>query len=130
MGSGYVCGTMSAFVKNNAPVETFWEGEIIDNKNHTFRTDKWSADTVTDIGYWTKFAAFNDLKSCVRSKHWMSPRLRDYPFIFMRWKETYFISKTEQNLLSIQGFYYICMCRQTGHSSLNVTSLTHVVGVR
>jgi len=105
---------MAAYVKNNEPVETFWEGEIIDNKHHTFWTNKWSADTHTDIEYWMKFSAFRDLKSCVSMKTWSTPSLKEYPFIFMRWKEAYFITKTEQNLLTIQGFYYICMSRQTG----------------
>lgn len=105
---------MAAYVKNNAPVETFWEGEIIDNKNHTFRTNKWSADVRTDVAYWTKFSAFRELKSCMLSKTWSTPLLKDYPYIFMRWKETHFITKTEQQLLTIQGFYYVCLCRQTG----------------
>lgn len=26
-----------------APVVTFWEGEIVDNLNHTFLTQKWGA---------------------------------------------------------------------------------------
>ena len=103
---------MAAYVKNDDPVETFWEGEIIDNRNHQFITDKWDADMRTDIRYWSKFPAFEDLKCSVRSR----PPLKEYPFIFMRWKETYFMTKTEQSTLTIQGFYYICMCRQTGTS--------------
>lgn len=105
---------MSAFVKNNAPVETFWIGEIIDNQNHTFHTNKWSADTQTDLNYWTKFPAFRELKHHEWTHNWKTSALKEYPYLFMRWKETYFIKKTEQNLLTIQGFYYICMNRQTG----------------
>jgi len=105
---------MAAYVKNNKPVETFWEGEIIDNKLHAFWTNKWSADMRTDIEYWSRFAAFRDLKGGPSAKIWSTPSLKEYPYIFMRWKEAHFITKTEQNLLTIQGFYYICMSRQTG----------------
>lgn len=106
---------MAAYVKNHAPVQTYWKGEIIDNKNHTFVTDKWSADTQTDLSYWNKFSAFRDLKCGSLSKMDSVPMLRDYPYIFMRWKETYFIQKTDQTSLTIQGFYYICMNRRTGN---------------
>lgn len=38
--TGYVCGTMEArnVPEAEAPVTTFFEGEVVDNVNHTFYT--------------------------------------------------------------------------------------------
>ncbi len=39
---GYVCGTMAALdvPDTKEAVTTFWEGEIVDNINHSFMTSK------------------------------------------------------------------------------------------
>jgi len=106
---------MRANVSPQAPVVTFWEGEIVDNENHTFYTSKWHATHATDLDYWQKFPAFAPLRQHVLKQGGHCKQLRDYPYVFMRWKEKFFISKQEDNQLTIQGFYYICMSRQDGH---------------
>lgn len=111
---GYLCGTMKAFVKPGCPVVTFWQGEIIDNKNFTFKTEKWTASSRTDMEHWRRFLAFRNLRRPLLSDCWKVPGLREYPYIFMRWKELFFVTKPEENTLTIQGFYYICLCRATG----------------
>lgn len=40
--------------------------------------------------------------------------LRDHPFVFMRWKELFFVDYSEDCSLTIAGFYYICLCRESG----------------
>eukprot|EP00210_Caulerpa_lentillifera_P008459 g8071.t1 len=111
---GYLSGTMTSFLKTGSSVVTFFEGEIIDNKNHTFKTSKWNVLAKTDIEYWTKFAEFRDLPLPVLAEKWQVPGLSDCPQIFMRWKECFFISKPEETTWTIQGFYYISICRLTG----------------
>eukprot|EP00803_Ostreobium_quekettii_P003319 evm.model.scf_2409.1 EVM.evm.TU.scf_2409.1 scf_2409:3514-7781(+) len=114
---GYVCGTMKANVSPQSPVVTFWEGEIVDNENHTFFTSKWDASQSTDLDYWHKFSAFAPLGRKVMKQGGQCGQLKDFPYIFMRWKEKFFISKQEDNHLTIQGFYYICLSRQDGEQS-------------
>ena len=42
-------------------------------------------------------------------------KLHENPFIFMRWKEMFFMGNKQVNSnLTIAGFYYICLCRSTG----------------
>ena len=45
MARGYACGVMEAMnvPQANEPIITFWEGEIIDNTNHSFFTQGWGA---------------------------------------------------------------------------------------
>jgi hypothetical protein len=43
-------------------VVTFWEGEIVDNKNYTFYTGKWEATKETDVKHWSKFSSFEELR--------------------------------------------------------------------
>lgn len=42
---GYLCGVMEALnvPSANSSVITFWEGEVVDNHNHSFFTGKWEA---------------------------------------------------------------------------------------
>ncbi len=55
-------GTSSWLLPNGeAPVETTWQGEIIDNCNHTFDTQKWGASHISDMKNWSKFSAFSEL---------------------------------------------------------------------
>ncbi|CAD7700270.1 unnamed protein product, partial [Ostreobium quekettii] len=111
---GYVCGTMKAHVSPQSPVVTFWEGEIVDNHNHSFFTNKWDASQVTDLEYWRKFGSFAQLGRRVARQGGRCGQLKDFPYIFMRWKEKFFISKQEESQLTIQGFYYVCLSRQNG----------------
>jgi hypothetical protein len=45
LSKGSICGVMEAVNVPHArsPIITFWEGEIVDNTNHTFITGKWGA---------------------------------------------------------------------------------------
>lgn len=43
--------------------------------------------------------------------------LSQHPYIFMRWKEMFFMNADEESGLTIAGFYYICFCRSTGKVS-------------
>lgn len=48
---------------------TFWEGEVIDNKNASFMTSKWGASLSSDLRHWSKFPAFSSLQNEVKSRH-------------------------------------------------------------
>ena len=60
---GTLCGSSTWHLPNGkSPVETAWEGEIIDNVNHTFLTQKWGATQQSDLKHWSKFAHFVPLR--------------------------------------------------------------------
>ncbi|CAI0471866.1 unnamed protein product [Linum tenue] len=107
---GYLCGTMEALnvPMADTPVVTFWEGEIVDIKNYTFFTGKWEAMPDDDIKHWTKFPSFAPFQSQVQADGGKSLDLSNYPFIFMRWKEQYFVNVGTDCGLTIAGFYYVC----------------------
>ncbi|CAI9287546.1 hypothetical protein Lser_V15G26005 [Lactuca serriola] len=107
---GYLCGTMEALnvPMADTPVVTFWEGEIVDTKNHTFFTNKWKATSEVDIEHWTKFPSFSPLLSQVEVDGGKSLDLSNYQYIFMRWKEQYFVNVGADCGLTIAGFYYVC----------------------
>ncbi|XP_021744035.1 glucose-induced degradation protein 4 homolog [Chenopodium quinoa] len=113
---GYLCGTMEALnvPMADTPVVTFWEGEIVDTKNYTFFTGKWEATPEDDIRHWTKFQSFAPLLSQVEVDGGKSLDLSNYPFIFMRWKEQYFVSVGTDCGLTIAGFYYVCFSCSDG----------------
>ncbi|KAI3988475.1 hypothetical protein MKX01_026289 [Papaver californicum] len=91
-------------------VVTFWEGEIVDTKNYTFFTGKWEATPEDDIRHWSKFPSFNPLLA-----DWgKSLDLSNYPYIFMRWKEQYFVNVGIDCGLTIAGFYYVCFSCSDG----------------
>ncbi|XP_076925170.1 uncharacterized protein LOC143587894 [Bidens hawaiensis] len=107
---GYLCGTMEALnvPMADTPVVTFWEGEIVDTKNYTFFTNKWKATSEVDIDHWTKFPSFSPLLSQVEVDGGKSLDLSNYQYIFMRWKEQYFVNVGADCGLTIAGFYYVC----------------------
>ncbi|KAA8518930.1 hypothetical protein F0562_016296 [Nyssa sinensis] len=113
---GYLCGTMEALnvPMADTPVVTFWEGEIVDTKNHTFFTGKWEATSEDDIRHWTKFPSFSPLLSQVDVDGGRSLDLSNYPYIFMRWKEQYFVNVGTDCGLTIAGFYYVCFSCSDG----------------
>lgn len=117
LASGYVCGTMEAcnVPDSQSPVITFWEGEIIDNRNHSFMTWKWEATRDVDMLHWSKFEAFKPLRVQVERSAGRCSKLAEHPYIFMRWKEQFFVNMPADCRLTIAGFYYICLNRQTGH---------------
>ncbi|KAB5519911.1 hypothetical protein DKX38_024230 [Salix brachista] len=89
-------------------VVTFWEGEIVDGKNYTFYTGKWEALSEDDIRHWTKFPSFQPFLEQVKVDGGKSLDLINYPYIFMRWKEQYFVNVGTDCGLTIAGFYYVC----------------------
>ncbi|KAL9256346.1 Glucose-induced degradation protein 4-like protein, partial [Drosera capensis] len=117
--SGYLYGTMEALnvPMADTPVVTFWEGEIVDTKNYTFYTGKWEATAEDDIKHWTKFPSFMPLLSQVEADGGKSLDLSNYPYIFMRWKEQYFVNVGADCGLTIAGFYYVCF--SCGDGSIN-----------
>ncbi|CAL5422604.1 unnamed protein product [Camellia sinensis] len=129
---GYLCGTMEALnvPMADTPVVTFWEGEIVDMKNYTFFTGKWEATvgkpfslmvvlsivnrSEVDTRHWTKFPSFSPLLSQVEVDGGRSLDLSNYPYIFMRWKEQYFVNVGTDCGLTIAGFYYVCFSCSDG----------------
>lgn len=114
---GYVCGTMEASdvpgLFATSSVTTFFEGEVVDCVHHSFYTADWSACAQTDLRHWTKFDGFQPLHSEVVKSGGRSARLAHYPYVFMRWKERFFVKGSESRL-TIAGFYYTCINRMTG----------------
>ncbi|KAL4449372.1 hypothetical protein ABPG77_007016 [Micractinium sp. CCAP 211/92] len=113
--SGYIAGTMEAANVPDAlePVRTFFEGEIIDNVNHTFYTADWDACADTDFLHWSKFPPFRELHAEVVRHGGRCPSLAGHSHVFMRWKEQFFLTGSECRL-TIAGFYYLACNRKTG----------------
>ncbi|KAG1664898.1 hypothetical protein FOA52_006244 [Chlamydomonas sp. UWO 241] len=111
-----MCGVMEAVNVPHAaaPIVTFWEGEIVDNANNTFLTNKWGASRDIDMKHWSKFSGFVGLEAGVARGAGRCALLATAPQIFMRWKETMFVNASEACGLTIAGFYYVCLDRQTG----------------
>uniref|UniRef100_A0A7N0V3J1 Glucose-induced degradation protein 4 homolog n=1 Tax=Kalanchoe fedtschenkoi TaxID=63787 RepID=A0A7N0V3J1_KALFE len=113
---GYLCGTMEALnvPMADTPVITFWEGEIVDTKNFTFYTGKWEAAPEDDIRHWSRFTSFSQFKSQVEIDGGKSLDLSSSPYIYMRWKEQYFVNVGYDCGLTIAGFYYVCFSCSDG----------------
>uniref|UniRef100_A0A7N0VEA7 Glucose-induced degradation protein 4 homolog n=1 Tax=Kalanchoe fedtschenkoi TaxID=63787 RepID=A0A7N0VEA7_KALFE len=113
---GYLCGTMEALnvPMADTPVITFWEGEIVDTKNFTFYTGKWEAAPEDDIRHWSRFTSFSQFKSQVEIDGGKSLDLSSNPYIYMRWKEQYFVNVGYDCGLTIAGFYYVCFSCSDG----------------
>lgn len=63
----------------------FLKGEIVDNTNHTFLTQKWGATRDTDFKHWRKFVCgFAPMEPDVSRNAGRSSLLSSSPFIFMR----------------------------------------------
>ncbi|CAL9078370.1 unnamed protein product [Musa textilis] len=114
--NGYLCGTMEALnvPLADTPVVTFWEGELVDGNNFTFFTRKWEATPEDDIRHWSKFPSFAPLLSQVEADGGKNMDLSNYPYIFMRWKEQYFVNVGIDCGLTIAGFYYVCFSCSDG----------------
>ena len=99
----------------DASVVTFWEGQIIDNRNHTFYTNNWSASPTIDIGHWKQFASFKESLLQHAERGLNSIDLADHSHIYLRLKEQFFINSSPVDSgLTIAGFYYACLDRATG----------------
>mmetsp|Transcript_14567 Transcript_14567/g.37169 ORF Transcript_14567/g.37169 Transcript_14567/m.37169 type:complete len:138 (-) Transcript_14567:1241-1654(-) len=97
------------------PINTFWEGEIIDNRNNFFFTKQWGANDCIDLGHWSLFSQFQPLRSDVKATGGKGLNLDELDCIFMRWKEVQFIDKRPLHAgLTIAGFYYMCLDRTSG----------------
>eukprot|EP01023_Acetabularia_acetabulum_P023959 TRINITY_DN23259_c0_g1_i3.p1 TRINITY_DN23259_c0_g1~~TRINITY_DN23259_c0_g1_i3.p1 ORF type:complete len:488 (+),score=98.85 TRINITY_DN23259_c0_g1_i3:127-1590(+) len=116
METGYVCGMMQANITSGSPapgpVLTCWVGEIIDNENYNFITDKWCAERQDDNEYWARFPSYQKIQDTVRQGR--SNQLAQHSHIYMRWKEQFFVQENPNNQLSILGFYYVALDRRTG----------------
>eukprot|EP00877_Chromochloris_zofingiensis_P013976 jgi/Chrzof1/8832/Cz03g25340.t1 len=116
LARGYVCGTMEArnVPGSKSPIVTFWEGHIVDDNKYTFFTNTWGASKAMDLRHWGKFEGFAALRAAVVTNQGRCGALERHPFIYMRWKEQFFVNVGQDCGLTIAGFYYVCMCRQTG----------------
>ncbi|KAF8929853.1 vacuolar import and degradation protein-domain-containing protein [Dissophora ornata] len=119
--AGAVYGLMEAIdvPMSASNVVTFWEGEIIDFKNHTLWTKKWSTKPRTDLEHWKRLEAFQGIEADYIVNGAVNGKFRGHieqKYIFMRWKETHFVNVSEQTSgLTIAGFYYVSMRRSDGY---------------
>ncbi|ORX83557.1 hypothetical protein K493DRAFT_320244, partial [Basidiobolus meristosporus CBS 931.73] len=101
-----------------ATVLTYWDGEIVDFTNHNLWTDKWQANRDIDLQHWRMFKAFKGIDSTditlgANSVNSLAEIHRKY--VFMRWKERFFVNVSAQDSgLTIAGFYYVCLRRSDG----------------
>lgn len=115
LSAGTIVGLMEAL---NVPVAsstviTYWEGEIVDFINYDLWTKKWGASERVDIDHWRRFDAFKGLNSTALDEH--SHLKVHEQYIFMRWKEKFFVNiLPHESGLTIAGFYYICIRRSDG----------------
>lgn len=119
--AGLVCGTMTALdiPSQDAPISTYWEGEVIDNDRVTFSSARFGTRAATDLEHWSSFAGFSNVRSAsleLGSRGaFTCADLDRTGYVFMRWKELEFMSSAKpQRALTIAGFYYICLNRSTG----------------
>jgi len=133
-------GTMEAFGDWHLPsgekrsISTYLEGELVDFKTHTLETFNFPSETLVDACYWSKLEPFSSLKDsserrrAMLSKRWWKEEVTG-KFILMRWKEREFIKDrkranggeeaeeqtSEEQILTIRGFYYLSLRRRDGH---------------
>jgi len=88
--------------------------QIVDNRNFGFYTGRWDATRAKDIEHWSKFAPFHAHKETVLRGSGSSLDLSASRYVFMRWKEQFFVNVGSECGLTIAGFYYVCFDRQLG----------------
>jgi len=99
--------------------------QIIDGRNFSFKAGDrtvWNSTSKADATHWTRFAAYQDLLAADELAASMNAApsakiagtLQAAPALFMRWKEIYFVSTQPGSGLTIDGFYYICLDKQSG----------------
>ncbi|GIM10655.1 hypothetical protein Vretimale_14251 [Volvox reticuliferus] len=97
LARGRVTGSMVAQNSPLAkrPIVTYFEGEIIDNINHTFWTGcKWgtSPSRETDVRYWSRCPGFtSSLRAAIVHNGGRAQQLSSCTHLFMRWKECFFV---------------------------------------
>jgi len=115
--TGEVLGSMFAYdvPGSEGLVTTYFEGEIIDNVNHTFYSDPDASDRacVTEIRHWLRFPSFRPMRSSIVIEDGRTPALVSSQKVFMRWKEKFFITGGDCRL-TIEGLYYVTLDRKTG----------------
>lgn len=113
---GYICGSMEAqnLPTSDETVVTFWEGEIVDNRNFAFYTGRWDATRAKDIEHWSKFQPFHSFKDAVVHGSGKLIDMSTSRYVFMRWKEQFFVNVSPDCGLTIAGFYYVCFDRHLG----------------
>jgi hypothetical protein len=64
LSRGHVSGSMQALDVEGAagPIDTFFEGHIVDDVHNTFWTQTWGASRETDLRHWSKFDGFAGIK--------------------------------------------------------------------
>lgn len=108
-------------------VVTSFEGCIVDGRRIRFTTNAWGADARIDALHWSGLPGYAAAAAAI-----MDGNAPDGDFVFMRWKETRFISadpasggacdaEQRQHLgvdmpagVTITGFYYVCLHAVTG----------------
>merc|ERR1712100_56119 len=86
-----------------------------DNRNFGFYTGKWDATRAKDIEHWNKFTPFHDHKEMVMRGSGGHIDMFSSRYLFMRWKEQFFVNVSTECGLTIAGFYYVCFDRQQGN---------------
>ncbi|CAI5512143.1 unnamed protein product, partial [Closterium sp. Naga37s-1] len=111
MRRGYLCGSMEALnvPSTDTSVVTFWDGEIVDGKNYSFFTGQWDATRETDIKHWSRFPCFSQLKEAALKDGARSIDLSTFPYIFMRWKEKFFVNVGPDSSLSSFSFLFFLL---------------------
>ncbi|PNH02535.1 Glucose-induced degradation protein 4 [Tetrabaena socialis] len=94
--TGVLCGSMVAQSTGaKKPIVTFWEGEIVDNVNHTLFTGrKWGAcpSQDTDLRHWGRCPGFSGaIRAQALAHGGRSAALCGGRHVFMRWKECFFV---------------------------------------
>ncbi|PNW71052.1 hypothetical protein CHLRE_17g744497v5 [Chlamydomonas reinhardtii] len=102
-------------------IVTYFEGDIIDNLNHTFFTGaKWglaggAPGRDSDLHHWGRCPGFSGrMREQARRCEGRSSLLATSGHVFMRWKECFFVDVPQDCPLTITGFYYLALCRATG----------------
>eukprot|EP00127_Corallochytrium_limacisporum_P006355 Clim_evm66s225 gene=Clim_evmTU66s225 len=114
--TGLISGTMEAcnVPRMSKAVRTFWEGEIIQDWEG-FYTRNFGAERADDHAYWSKLKGWKQyFRKKMKHPESVKVDMDNCPYIYMRWKEKYFVDCHEECNLTIAGFYYICFHRRTG----------------
>ena len=131
--NSYLCGYLKVIgLSEEYPsITTFFEGEIISEK-YPFLTrsyDKNGTNEVVDRSeahelsphfheiwstlrkYWSKFWSFYPFEYVFNCDDFDYNDLKNTDFVFMRWKERFFVADHTIKDISFDGFYYICFTK-------------------
>ena len=133
--NSYLCGYMKVIgLSEEYPsITTFFEGEIISEK-YPFLTRSYDKNGTNeevdrseahDISsylknheiwstlrkYWSKFWSFYPFEYTFNCDDFDYNDLKNTDFVFMRWKELFFVADHTLKDISFDGFYYICFSK-------------------